>query len=448
MWDRSLNDRRRAVAAITGGRRRRRPRARARGPGAARRRATATACRWCCSRCSTSSARRPTRCSRPSPSSACWRPPRPGRADRLRELLAADPDAIRAAHAGGLHAARPRRLPRRARGRARAARARRRRRRRRRQPVRRAPRARGRRRARPRDDAAPARGGRRPERCASSGGFTPLHEAAHTDDVEMARLLLAHGADPAIAADDGRDSARIAADDGSAARRRAARRLGTHGVAGAEVLVFLLVAVALLAGAACASTCRIRSCSSSAASLLGLVPGLPVPDLDPDLVFFAFLPPLLYAAAFQASAYELRANVVPISRLADRARARHGRRGRGRRALVAGAPVGRGVRPRRGARPDRPGVGDRGHAPRRRADADRDDPRGRGAGQRRHRPDRVQDRARRGRRDDRCSAAGVVERLRAHRRRRDRDRPRGRAGCSRTCGSRRASRRSTSCSPS
>jgi uncharacterized protein len=48
------------------------------------------------------------------------------------------------------------------------------------------------------------------------GGFTPLHEAAHTDDVDMARLLLAHGADPAIAADDGRDSIRMAADDGSA----------------------------------------------------------------------------------------------------------------------------------------------------------------------------------------------------------------------------------------
>ena len=47
------------------------------------------------------------------------------------------------------------------------------------------------------------------------GGFTPLHEAAHTDDVEMARLLLDHGADPSLAAADGRDSARIAADDGS-----------------------------------------------------------------------------------------------------------------------------------------------------------------------------------------------------------------------------------------
>ena len=48
------------------------------------------------------------------------------------------------------------------------------------------------------------------------GGFVPLHEAARTDDVEMARLLLDHGADPALAADDGRDARRMAADDGSA----------------------------------------------------------------------------------------------------------------------------------------------------------------------------------------------------------------------------------------
>jgi ankyrin repeat protein len=55
------------------------------------------------------------------------------------------------------------------------------------------------------------------------GGFTPLHEAAHTDDVEMARLLLDHDADPTLAADDGRDARRMAAEDGST---RVAQLLG------------------------------------------------------------------------------------------------------------------------------------------------------------------------------------------------------------------------------
>ena len=56
------------------------------------------------------------------------------------------------------------------------------------------------------------------------GGLTPLHAAAHADHVDMARLLLEHGADPAAQADDGRDAARIAADDGS--RRVAALLAG------------------------------------------------------------------------------------------------------------------------------------------------------------------------------------------------------------------------------
>jgi Na+/H+ antiporter len=87
-------------------------------------------------------------------------------------------------------------------------------------------------------------------------------------------------------------------------------------VAGAEALVFLLVAVALLAGAGLRFNVPYPVVLVVGGLLLGLIPGLPVPDLDPDIVFFAFLPPLLYAAAFQASAYELRANVMAISRLA------------------------------------------------------------------------------------------------------------------------------------
>jgi CPA1 family monovalent cation:H+ antiporter len=87
-------------------------------------------------------------------------------------------------------------------------------------------------------------------------------------------------------------------------------------VAGAEAFVFLLVAVALLAGVGLRFNVPYPIVLVIGGLLLGLVPGLPVPDLDPDIVFFVFLPPLLYAAAFQASAYELRDNAMAISRLA------------------------------------------------------------------------------------------------------------------------------------
>ena len=108
----------------------------------------------------------------------------------------------------------------------------------------------------------------------------------------------------------------------------------------AEVLVFLLVAVALLAGLGLRFDVPYPIVLVVGGLLLGLVPGLPSPDLDPDVVFFAFLPPLLYAAAFQASAYELRANVDPDRPAGGRPRARHGRRGRGGRALGRRRAVG------------------------------------------------------------------------------------------------------------
>src|SRR3954469_6007623 len=87
-------------------------------------------------------------------------------------------------------------------------------------------------------------------------------------------------------------------------------------MAEAEILVFLLVAVALLAGLGLRWDVPYPVVLVVGGLLLGLVPGLPRPDLDPHIVFFAFLPPLLYAAAFQASAYELRANAAPIGLLA------------------------------------------------------------------------------------------------------------------------------------
>jgi monovalent cation/hydrogen antiporter len=46
--------------------------------------------------------------------------------------------------------------------------------------------------------------------------------------------------------------------------------------------------------------------------VLTLIPGLPEFDLPPELVLVAFLPPLLYSAAFFTSLRDVRANVQPI----------------------------------------------------------------------------------------------------------------------------------------
>jgi CPA1 family monovalent cation:H+ antiporter len=49
---------------------------------------------------------------------------------------------------------------------------------------------------------------------------------------------------------------------------------------------------------------------------VALIPGMPTIELDPELVFVAFLPPLLYGTAFFTSLRELRANIGAISLLA------------------------------------------------------------------------------------------------------------------------------------
>src|SRR5215210_6732947 len=83
-----------------------------------------------------------------------------------------------------------------------------------------------------------------------------------------------------------------------------------------ELFVFLLFAVAVLAGLGLRSGIPYPVALVLGGLVIGLVPGLPSPELDPDVVFFAFLPPLLYSAAFLASAYELRENAQPIGLLA------------------------------------------------------------------------------------------------------------------------------------
>jgi monovalent cation/hydrogen antiporter len=47
--------------------------------------------------------------------------------------------------------------------------------------------------------------------------------------------------------------------------------------------------------------------------LIGLIPGMPEIELDPDLVLLVFLPPLLYSAAFFSDLRALRYNARPIS---------------------------------------------------------------------------------------------------------------------------------------
>jgi CPA1 family monovalent cation:H+ antiporter len=83
-----------------------------------------------------------------------------------------------------------------------------------------------------------------------------------------------------------------------------------------ELLVFMLLAVALLAGLGLRSGVPYPVALVLGGLVIGLVPGLPSPELDPDIVFFVFLPPLLYSAAVTSSWPELKANAWPIVLLA------------------------------------------------------------------------------------------------------------------------------------
>lgn len=50
--------------------------------------------------------------------------------------------------------------------------------------------------------------------------------------------------------------------------------------------------------------------------VVGLIPGIPPLELDPEIVFLVILPPLLYVAAFQTPLRDFRANLKNISSLA------------------------------------------------------------------------------------------------------------------------------------
>ncbi|HEU4976191.1 MAG TPA: Na+/H+ antiporter [Baekduia sp.] len=84
----------------------------------------------------------------------------------------------------------------------------------------------------------------------------------------------------------------------------------------AQILVGLLGAVAVLAGAARHVGMPAPILLVAGGVLISLVPGLPDVRLDPDVVFFIFLPPLVYIAGFRSSPRDLRAQSRRIALLA------------------------------------------------------------------------------------------------------------------------------------
>jgi CPA1 family monovalent cation:H+ antiporter len=90
--------------------------------------------------------------------------------------------------------------------------------------------------------------------------------------------------------------------------------LGVHGLQTVFLLLFVLVAV--FAVIAQRVQVPYPIVLVVAGLLVSFVPRVPRIPLDPDVVFLIFLPPLLYAAAWQTSWREFRRNLVAITMLA------------------------------------------------------------------------------------------------------------------------------------
>ena len=83
-----------------------------------------------------------------------------------------------------------------------------------------------------------------------------------------------------------------------------------------EAILILLAAVAVLATLANKIGVPYPILLVLGGLILGFVPGLPRVDLEPEVVFLLFLPPLLYVSAIFTSWRDFRANLRPISLLA------------------------------------------------------------------------------------------------------------------------------------
>jgi CPA1 family monovalent cation:H+ antiporter len=85
---------------------------------------------------------------------------------------------------------------------------------------------------------------------------------------------------------------------------------------GVELIILLFVAVLALAAVARRLLLPYPILLVLGGLVLDFVPGLPPVRVDPDIVFFVFLPPILWAAAYFTSFRDFRANLRPISLLA------------------------------------------------------------------------------------------------------------------------------------
>ena len=86
-----------------------------------------------------------------------------------------------------------------------------------------------------------------------------------------------------------------------------------HGI---ELVVALLLASTVLAGVARAINVHYAIVLVLGGLAVGLVSGTSAPQVDPHIVLFVFLPPLIYAASFSSSTQDLRAHARAIGLLA------------------------------------------------------------------------------------------------------------------------------------
>jgi CPA1 family monovalent cation:H+ antiporter len=83
-----------------------------------------------------------------------------------------------------------------------------------------------------------------------------------------------------------------------------------------ELVLVLLAVITFLAAIAERSSIPYPIFLVVGGLALGLIPGMPTVELDPEMVFLLFLPPILFSAAYSTSWRDFRANKRPIGFLA------------------------------------------------------------------------------------------------------------------------------------